>query len=75
MNRKQRIETTTQDYNSRLQLKATERESMSKPLKMIQENIPGKRGYPVTSSARMHPKDHISMGMPYLAPKMTSGAR
>jgi len=36
---------------------------------------PGRRGYPVRSSHRMHPKLHMSMGMPYFAPRITSGAR
>lgn len=35
---------------------------------------PGKSGYPVSSSARMHPKLHISMGIPYFPPSITSGA-
>jgi len=35
---------------------------------------PGNKGYPVKSSANIHPKDHISIGIPYLAPSITSGA-
>lgn len=36
---------------------------------------PGKMGYPVYSSARIHPRLHMSMGMPYDMPRMTSGER
>lgn len=36
---------------------------------------PGRRGYPVNSSDKMHPKLHMSIGMPYRAPNITSGAR
>ena len=36
---------------------------------------PGKIGYPVRSSARIQPSDHMSIGMPYVMPRMTSGDR
>ena len=36
---------------------------------------PGKIGYPVYNSASMHPKLHMSIGMPYDMPRMTSGDR
>eukprot|EP00983_Pelagomonas_calceolata_P110728 1159706-Pelagomonas_calceolata.AAC.7 len=35
--------------------------------------IPGNKGQPVHSSARMHPKDHMSISHPYDKPKMISG--
>lgn len=36
---------------------------------------PGKIGTPVNNSARMQPTLHISMGSPYVIPRMTSGER
>lgn len=36
---------------------------------------PGNSGYPVYSSASIHPKLHISIGVPYDSPSMTSGDR
>ena len=35
---------------------------------------PGNRAWPLESSARMHPKDHISIAGVYATPKMISGA-
>ena len=35
---------------------------------------PGKRGYPLWSSAKIHPKLHISIASSYAIPKITSGA-
>lgn len=35
---------------------------------------PAKRGVPRVSSPTKHPKLHISIAVPYLAPRMTSGA-
>jgi len=35
---------------------------------------PGNRGYPVYSSARMHPKLHMSIAPLNLSPRITSGA-
>lgn len=48
-------------------------------LKMIRSSsaslAPGKRGLPVTISAKMQPADHMSMGVEYLRePSKTSGA-
>jgi len=38
--------------------------------------LPGKIGCPMSSSARMHPTLHISVGFPYiLEPRRTSGDR
>jgi hypothetical protein len=36
---------------------------------------PAKSGVPRLSSATKHPKLHMSMGVPYFAYRMTSGAR
>ena len=36
---------------------------------------PGKIGYPVKSSARMQPTLHMSIGIPYDMPRITSGER
>lgn len=36
---------------------------------------PGKMGTPVYSSAKMQPTLHMSMGMPYVMPRITSGDR
>ena len=36
---------------------------------------PGKSGYPVYNSARMHPNDHMSIMLLYGSPRMISGAR
>ncbi|KYN12045.1 hypothetical protein ALC57_15796 [Trachymyrmex cornetzi] len=36
---------------------------------------PGNSGKPVNNSARMQPRLHMSIGIPYLAPNITSGAR
>ena len=36
---------------------------------------PGKIGKPKNNSAATHPRDHISMGIPYDIPKNTSGER
>lgn len=49
-------------------------------ISMIQANCscsfsPGNSGYPVYSSARMQPRDHMSIGIPYDMPRITSGER
>ena len=38
-------------------------------------SIAGKSGLPVTSSAKMHPNDHMSTACPYGMPSTTSGLR
>lgn len=35
---------------------------------------PGNNGYPVNNSAKMHPKLHMSIAIPYFAPRIISGA-
>jgi len=36
---------------------------------------PGNNACPDSSSAKIQPNDHMSMALPYFAPKITSGAR
>jgi len=35
---------------------------------------PGNKGYPINNSETIHPKLHISIGVEYGSPKITSGA-
>ena len=43
--------------------------------KRLYSDAPGNRGRPRKSSAATHPRLHMSIGMPYDAPRTTSGDR